>query len=712
MRERIILAPGVNGSGLTQSLASHGVNSFNLRIVGVGELARIALMRSGMAITGEILSDREETTVIAEAVKGEEYFENATYSDIQEIAKAVRKMRTLVAEGNEAEKLEEILGKGIFQKKNTALLSVYGKYMQLLKDRNLTDAVSIVRKALEHAGPMDADFYTLKEFPLHPLAKALLAKLSGGAFKETDLAEFFGVSKESIRICDFRNCYGAPNEVEQILTEIYSGRRLDRTTVAVADLATYGQLFFDYALLFDLPITFGCGIPISNSNPAKLMVLYYRWMTGGFFGAAALHDMLSGNTFDRSKLYELYPEKDEDFHWNTFTEVAGALRLTNDAGINEKRIADFKKALAEEEALFADEKTDADSKSYRALLDKKKCIPYLEVLAKELALPAEDFIQKYSFIRKGFGSNSGRLLMALDQASLSTICDELRIIRASGVTQATDDMIRNVLKLSVGASNCEEGALYVTEMEDALTSVREDLYIAGLSASKYPGSPVEDYLLLDHDLEAFGAGADYLRSEDRIAQKRETLLTLARLATGLGSKIHVSFAGLNVSELKKDNASSLIFELYREEHGENVTSKELEEHITGVAYFEPAIAVTRKVGEAYSEGKLVMPRAVGTRIPTAVRPDPEREYSPSALEIFFNCPRAFLLRSELGIPEPEEDKPFEVIDAKHFGTLAHEMMELLGGSGLGLEDYLKACSEAFDRYLAEHPPLVAKNAAA
>lgn len=707
MRERIILAPGANGGELTKSLAMHGVNCFNLRIVGAGELARLALMRSGIAVEEEFVSSREETTIVAEAVKGEDYFEKPTYSDIQEIAGAIRRMRCLVAEGDEAAQIEATLGKGIFKEKNTALVSVYRKYMQIIAARKLMDSVLLIRKAIAECSPVDADFETLEEYPLNPLEQALLTKLSNDNVREQKLQSLFGINDTPLKIQSFKNNYGAPNEVETILTEIYSEKKLDRCTVAVTDNSTYGQLFFDYALLYDLPVTFGCGIPVINSNPARLLVLYYHWMTGGFFGAYAINEMLSSKAFNRSKLYELYPEADEAFSWNVYREVLGGIRLTNDGAVNERRIADFKKAIEEEEKLVSPE----DEKAYREFNRKRLCIPYLEILARELALPAEDFISKYAFIRRGTETNTQRLLMMLDMAAASAIYEELRIIRSSGVEQATEDMILNVLKSSVASGRSEEGKLFVTGIDGALSNVRDNLYIAGLSASKYPGSPRENYLLLDEDLRLFGEGAEYLTSDGRIKRKRDRLLILARLSSGLGSSIYVSFAGMNVSELKRDNASSLVYELYREESGKNATSKEMEEHITKVAYFAPAISATRKVGEAYNEGRMIAP-ALSEEVKDAIEVywDLEKAWSPSALDTFFGCPRSFMLGYILGIPEPDDDKPFEVIAANKSGTLAHTLMEQLANTDMSLEDFLTLSGEYFDRFIAEHPPLVAQNA--
>ena len=124
MKEQIIFDPGLNGNELLRSLALQGVNSIGIRICGGAELARLALMRSGIAIKEEFVSSREETAVVAEAVKGEPYFGRASFSDIQEITAAIRRMRHLAAAGDEAQILQDTLSKGLFQEKNAALLHV------------------------------------------------------------------------------------------------------------------------------------------------------------------------------------------------------------------------------------------------------------------------------------------------------------------------------------------------------------------------------------------------------------------------------------------------------------------------------------------------------------------------------------------------------------------------------------------------------------
>ena len=709
MKEQIIFAPGLNGNELLRSLALQGVNSIGIRICGGAELARLALMRSGIAIKEEFVSSREETAVVAEAVKGEPYFGRASFSDIQEITAAIRRMRHLAAAGDEAQILQDTLSKGLFQEKNAALLHVYQKYMAGLLSRKALDAASLIRRAASESIVIDAEFAVLEEYPLTPLEKALLQRVSGGHVSTGKVQDLFDAGNTALRLACIKNCYGAPNEVETVLESIYSGKNLDQSIAAVTDIPVYSQLFFDYALLYDIPMTFGCGIPVMNSNPARLLSLYYRWSTGGFFGAEAIREMISGRAFDRKKLFDQFPEKDENFSWKVFYDLLGSLRLTDSLTVNEERIKAFKTSVENEIAGTCEK----DSKKLAVLLRKKSCIPCLEITGRELALPVEEFISKYARIRRGDGTNAERLLTMLDLSAVNAICEELSVIRQAGVDQSAEDLIPDILRITVCRQNSEPGKLHVTGIDGAFASLRKNLYLMGMSASKFPGFPKENYLLLDADLKLFGPEAEMFTADGRILQKREQLLSLVRLACSLGAEVSVSYAGMDVSELKKDNASSLVFELVREMNGKPVASRELEKQITKVEYFDPAISTSRLVGNAYVRGRSVLPAAQTERNPLAVDSwNPDRAYSPTALDIFFGCPYRFLLGYILGIPEPVEYDPFEIISALENGTLAHSLMETLGSSGISRDDFLKLSAESFDRFLTEHPPLIPENAPA
>ena len=700
MKERLILTPALNGNELLKNLARHGVNCINSRIVSGAELARIALMRSGKTFSETFIDSRDEVAIVAEVVKEVSYFKTTSYSDVRNLASAIKRMRCLVASGDEVSVLKStLLSEDVFIEKNEALLIVYDRYMQKLQEKNCIDSVMLIRKAIAECTAFDAEFYSLNEFQCTPLEHALLDAVSGGKAKSISIKSLYSVSDKPLSISGFKNCYGASNEVETILADIYPGKKVDECTVAVTEPATYSQLFFDYALIHNIPMTFGCGVPIINSNPAKLLALYFHWVDD-FFSADSLKQMLFSKAFDRNKLIGKFPEQEENFRWSSFYQCLGDIGFTNHRELNRKKISAYA------EAAIADGKyiVEGESKEYREYSRKLKCIPLLEKMAEELALPREMFIKEYAVIRNDDSKISTKMLTALDVAASSVIYDELVYISESGTAQTDADAITNILKTSVMSQQSEPGYLHVTSIDRAFGSIRKNLYIAGLSASKFPGSPKENYLLLDSDLNLFGEPASYLKSKERIKQKVDNAMCLAELASDLGSDIVVSYSGMNTADLKKDNASSLIYELFSKMNGTNATYEDLEKTITKVGYFEPSISSSRLVGKAYVEGG----RIIGSARNENVYYDwnINGSYSPSALEMFFSCPRRFMLRYILGIPEPDENDPYEVMDPRATGTVAHSLMEQLAESDMSLEDFLKLSGEFFDRYIAQHPPLL------
>ncbi len=106
---------GLNGNELMRSLALHGVNCIRMRICGAAELARLVLMRSGISISEDFVSAKEEAAIAADAINGEPYFGKTSSSDIQEIAAAIRRMRSLIADEDEEQSVQDKLPTGIFK---------------------------------------------------------------------------------------------------------------------------------------------------------------------------------------------------------------------------------------------------------------------------------------------------------------------------------------------------------------------------------------------------------------------------------------------------------------------------------------------------------------------------------------------------------------------------------------------------------------------
>ncbi|MBP1592189.1 MAG: hypothetical protein ILP22_09120, partial [Oscillospiraceae bacterium] len=474
MNQKIIFAPGFNEAEILKSLALHGINTIGMRVMNAAELASFALVRSGVHVPEKMLSPQEELVIIADAARSEKYFEKASYADISDLRAAVRSLRSLVTEDDEIKTVEEKLSQGLFKEKNEALISLFSKYISALKDKNLADGISLVRCAIENNCTLDQEIVCLAEFPLTPLEEKLAETVSGGNCRKRSISVLYLEDRTMPEKVTVRNCYGAANEVETIIDDIYRGKSLDQCTVAVTDTSAYSQLFFDYAVRHDIPVTFGCGIPVSNSNPAALLKLYNNWTTKGFFGAEALAKMLSDSSFDRSALKDEFPVT-ENYRWDDLVETLGTLRMTNDRLQNDERVKSYIQAVNEEEK-------ELGPRYEKTLNRKSVLIPLIKVAARELALAPEEFLRKYSRIRKGNSTYTESLVMTLDRSALSSLCEQIRTVRSAG--QSVSDVINDLLGMNVCAQSSTGGAVHITDIKGAFQNLRKNLYIAGMAASK------------------------------------------------------------------------------------------------------------------------------------------------------------------------------------------------------------------------------------
>lgn len=646
-------------------------------------LARYALMKSGIAINAPFVSQQEEIPLVAKAIKGSKFFANAKYADIMDLTNAIRRMRYMVSAEDEPKAMNEILPKGYFSDKNGAILNAYNGYMDLLEGM---DSVGLIRMAIRECEAIDADFEVIAEIPLMPLEQELIKKLSGGNYKRITMAELYATEEKGVKTNSFKNCYGSANEVQDIITEIYSEKKLDECTLAVADTRTYSQIIYDIAVSKNLPVTFGCGIGITNTNPAKLLEVYNTWMTTGLFSATALDNILSSDAFDRKRFIGDY-EESENVKIKKFFEILEQLKMTNDENSNLKKVDDYIGTLSPEQ--------------------RNECVEAkLREFAKKLALPCEEFIAEFAKIRPFGEDYTQALLNQLDNTALSTIYNSLAIVRNAGIKQQAEEVIADILSSMVCFQRSEPGKLHVTDIGSAMSTMRKDMYIAGLSANNYPGTPKENNLLLDIDIKLFGAGTEELTSNGKIIAKKDKLVALAKLATALDCNLHFSYAGFNTSDLKNQNASSILFDLFRMEKGETASLDDFGSYVTRVEYFDPKVDSAGEIGKAYNEGKNITRAATASSSVIAKRSTDGRSYSPSELHDFFECKRKYMYKRVLGLPEVEEDNPFKVITAADKGILAHALMEELANSTITRSDFLELAKEAFESYIKSHPALL------
>lgn len=414
IRERFVITSELNGTELLRSLAAHGRDSFGLRIVTPVETARLALARSGVGMTDQLITANDATALVTSAFRENGYFNGTSFADVSAVAASLNRLRICIPQ-DEADTVYKVLKSGKFRNKNAALLKIYEEYSALLTEKRLMDGICLMRRAIEAARPISAEFFTLGETPLMPLEEKLVWVVSGGKYARIGLPELFGKEHGLPKIAKITNAYGASNEAEHILNDILDGGApLDACVVAAADTASYSQIFLCLAERFGIPVTFGCGVPVMNANPGKLLSLLSAWNGSGYNGKEALAALLFSDAFDRGKLKGLLGD---EIDLKQLVDTAGCLRLSMNRSENSEKLDRYRRfhgaALSDAAAALADE--------------LEKGYAYL--------------IEKYSFIRR-----SGTLQDKIDRSAVKVLSEALRSFSDFGSEEDLPKLIPYLLQ--------------------------------------------------------------------------------------------------------------------------------------------------------------------------------------------------------------------------------------------------------------------------
>ena len=664
MQERILLAP--NGTELLRTLARHGFSTLGLRIMSPAELAAFMLMRSGVPLPSEIAAHDTEANLIYRFLTEIPYFQSASYRDALNLADTLRTLRFQIS-GNERDSIVNGLQNSPFTEKNQALLAVYDRYLAALQNNALIDTVGMIRFAIAHARPLTADCLVLREYPLAPLERTLIETASDGHYKRIALRELLGKKEVPLAMPRITEAYGAVNEAEAVIGSIYQEKRsLDCCTVAVSEPSVYVPLLFELTSRFSIPATFGCGFPITLTFPAAVLQNYRNWLTNGHCGVDALRELLTAPSFDR----ELFCADFGIEQLHLLIETAGFMRLGTDTERNARRIRQYSESAQRDKQLTAQ----------------------LTAVFVTFGMDCAELIRRYAKIRRNALGKS-------DTAAANRICDTLGHFSASDCPPP-DSLFADLLSVYIGAENSCEGALHITTLSGALTTLRENLFVTGLSAELFPGAPTENYLLLDDELEAFGNDAP--TSRRRILQTQNFLHDLLKNAAALGCHTCLSYCGYDTAELKANNASSVLYQLFLEAGGTEETA--FQNAIRKVGYFSQNLPGLTEIGRAALVGETVTPHEPAS----AECPDVSgnlRVLSPSKIEQYLACPKAFCYEHIMGLSETEKDDVFEVMNPVTFGTLVHTAMERLCGGAPDQDTFLAEAKQIFAQFLTERPPM-------
>ena len=705
LKSTIVLTNSIDESEKIKSLASFNVSTFDLRYMSALELAEYLLQLSGISYKETFIKNDELAALIYKQIKDITYFELFTFNDVLGLVDTLEDLRYQIID-DEAKTIFAKLPTDKFAAKNSALKKAYEIITKALEGNNYIDEVGIVRLALKEIKPQsDIEFRRYEKSHLRPLELALLNKAAGIEVSETKINE----ETKPLAIKRYTKAFGQTNEIEDILNYIYEKKiSFDQCLIASAEEANYANILSNYRDLLKAPITIGVGKLITSTNPGKVFALLDDWKNS-HYRYEYLLKLMNSESFNQEQLKEdlNLPEdlsslnadldKRNQISLDAIAEIVGRLKINfEDIEGNNKKYEDYEKLVKQ----YFENKYNIENTKSRI-----KTLGHVKKFIEIINLGLYNFINQYSLIKDE----------KVDRSALNKILKMISFEDTFGVPY--EDGRDILFNQKISREKPQPGTLYFTSISRAASCLRKYLFITGLSSNNFPGSSKENALLLDRDYEPFGVKDASTRE---ITNNKESYETLLEEGKKYNVEIHLSWASYNSETLKAQNSSSVVFETYKEENGQDKNLSSFEKEFPSlkyryIEYFDSSLLPISGIGKALQNNKRnVVPELEEKKsVNVAVESLKDKAFSASALTNFAKCQYMFYLQYVLGVEQPEDIDIYEVIPANEYGTMAHDLLEHLNKSKTSLTEFKEQATNRFNEYLvfnpSDNPALVQKS---
>jgi ATP-dependent helicase/nuclease subunit B len=249
--------------------------------------------------------------------------------------------------------------------------------------------------------------------------------------------------------------------------------------------------------LSELPITFGTGLPLLLSSPAKLLMLLLDWIGSGY-GRHALVNIFSSGVFDvnvdQRKPDGVMPPRRDRF---------GRLNVVNvikNSGLTWQRRA-YVPCLEKHAAFLKESRADNVNAAKAAdwligfIADAFERIPEED---ENGAVDVEALLSALKAIVKKYR----RIFSAFDSQGLKVAIYELNTTikgRRARLSDAIEIIKEHMRDIRIMCESPAPGKMHFTTYRQAEWIERENVFMVGLGAGCFPGMAIEDPLILDHE---------------------------------------------------------------------------------------------------------------------------------------------------------------------------------------------------------------------
>jgi len=305
------------------------------------------------------------------------------------------------------------------------------------------------------------------------------------------------------------HAYGEMSEVREVVRRIKKqSLPLDHAVVFYTARHPYTHLFYTLAQELNLPVTFGQGIDLGYTRPGRLLSGFLAWAEGGF-KAADLVPLIAGGDFMIAD--EKAPSK---FVITRFLRTSGI-------GWGRKRyhsVLENELESLENAASKSSTSKSSTSESSASAKDEyyKQHLLWLKNFFDLIfaAFPEPDSENRLSFGKVAAWlcdliDNFSSVANPADREAKKIISEELQLIKDfSGEELEPEEACQRLAAVlaekRVNISGPQPGCLHVDYYQAGIWMSRPYVFVVGLDANRFPGSPAEDPILLDVERKNLG----------------------------------------------------------------------------------------------------------------------------------------------------------------------------------------------------------------
>lgn len=435
--------------------------------------------------------------------------------------------------------------------KGEDLQTIYLQYQQMLEQRKMVDRVDLTKIATRiWQGRSPCGLFILPVWlDLKPVEKQLLSKIdpvqivSVALSKADSIDAVFAVETDHQPRISLFQAYGENNELREVFRRIKQQRiPLEKVAILYTSCEPYSQLCYNLAQRYNVPVTYGQGINLRNTKPGRLLFGLLEWINSGF---------------EVTKLYPLF--------------ISGDWRLPNSSGLSGFQVVNLLRAaeigwgrgryLSQ---LYKQREASAHDHGMEVLLEL-----FQEVFAHIPAPTADGKVRYRSFVEGLAELIEGGSALASDLDVEARILIEKQLKEVATIADETvciSEAVQLVLDLMdgsrVGCSGPKPGHIHVEHYEQGPWISRQNTFVVGLDAQRFPGSAKENPIILDGERQQLG------ELELKKLQPKINLAKMLQTLVSLPGTITVSYSACNPVENKESYPAALLLQLYRRQNGD------------------------------------------------------------------------------------------------------------------------------------------------